>query len=126
MQRDMSTAFDEFAKEYPQARNQAEFQQFTNASAGVYQAFQQSRGRVPTYPELYQSIAGVLGWQPEQSTSKKDAAIKAAGSQGQVVSSSRPVAKQPRVTDAQVNAYRRMFPAKTQEEAVKELSEYVA
>ena len=32
-------------------------------------------------------------------------------------------AKQAKVTDAQVNAYLRMFPAKKREDAIKELSE---
>lgn len=125
--RDMVTAFDEFTKAYPQARETAEFEKFTAASNGVAQGFAASHnGLQPSFPELFGSIAAVLGWQPVTATSKKDAAIKDAGSSSQVTSAAVAPGRRPKVTDAQVDAYLKMFTQKSRADAIKELSEVVA
>lgn len=122
MQKDMTDAFNEFAKEYPTVQNQLEFKKFTDASQGVYLAFQAANGRMPTYPELYQGIAKVLGWEPVNP--KKDAAIKSAASQAAAGGGSTlSPAKRPNVSDAEVDVYLRLYPQKSRAEAVKDLAE---
>jgi|ERR1035437_1348165 hypothetical protein len=123
----MITSFDEFKKNYPQAIEGEQFQKFLNASKGVEEAFKASHdNRLPTYPELYKGIADILGWQPTKVTAKRDAAIKESAASSQTVSATQPVAKQSKVTEAQVDAYLRMFPAKDRATVVKELSEAIS
>lgn len=125
--RDMVTAFDEFTKDYPQARETSEFDKFSAASSGVAAGFAASHnGMQPSFPELFNGIAAVLGWQPITATSKKDAAIKDAGVSSQVTSSTVAPARRPKVTDAQVDAYLKMFTQKSRADAIKDLSEVVA
>lgn len=122
---DMLSAFDVFKKDYPQATEQQSFETFTKASDGVNLALTNSLGRAPTYPELFKGIAGSLGWQPLKATARRDAAIKENASSSRVVSGTAPKRKTPRVPDAAVDAYMKMYTFKTREEAVKELSEVV-
>lgn len=72
----MIEAFDEFAQKYPQAREPDSFEKFQKASDGVAQAFVAANGRLATYPELFNGVAQVLGWQASQAA--KDAALKSA------------------------------------------------
>ena len=121
----MFSAFDDFAKEYPQAREEQGFADFQKVSNGVNQALTDHLGRIPTYPELFKGIAGTLTWQPTTPTPAKDAALKAAGSSTHTNSTTIPSAKRSKVSDAQVEAYLKMYTSKTREDALKELSEYV-
>lgn len=119
---DMLTAFDEFKKDYPQATDQQAFEQFTKASDGVNVALISALGRNPTYKELFPAIAGSLGWQPTQA--KKNATIKENASSSRTPGSQSPARPKPqKVSDAQIDAYLKMFTSKTREEAIKELSE---
>jgi hypothetical protein len=122
----MFAAFDEFTKSYPQARNEQEFADFQKVSNGVNQALTDRLGRTPTWLELYQGIAGTLSWQPTTPTPTKDAVIKDAGVSSHTNSTTLPPAKRPKVSDAQIDAYQKMFTSKTREDAIKDLSEVVA
>lgn len=123
---DMLSSFDPFKKEYPQVLEQDNFKLFTDASDGVKLTMTKTLGRVPTWNELYKGIAGVLGWQPETPRNKKNAAIKdAATSGGSPSRQSAAPAKPAKVSEAQVDAYLKMFTSKTREDAIKELSEVV-
>lgn len=124
MQRDMRTSFDHFAEQYPQVRDETNFTRFRDAATPVGQAFLAIEGREPTYDELFPRIAAVFGWQPSEAEGKRDQALKeslaaghSAGGQGRAPS------RGPKVTDAQVSAYIRMFPSKNRADAVKELEE---
>lgn len=121
----MLTAFEDFKKQYPQATEQEEFNKFQTVSNGVNQSLYDLLGRQPTWTELYEGIAGTLHWDRTAPTPVKDAAIKAAGASTHTNSTTIPTAKQPRVSDAQVDTYLKMFTSKTREEAIKDLSEVV-
>jgi hypothetical protein len=122
---DMFASFDTFAKTYPQARDEDSFAAFQKASNGVSQTLTDTLGRVPTYTELFDGIAGVLRWTPAQVAARKDAALKEGASSQQVVSTTRPAPKAPKIPDASVDAYMRMFTSKTREEAIKDLTTVV-
>lgn len=123
---DMLAAFDEFKKSYPQATEQQSFDMLTKASDGIQAALTASLGRAPTYHELFPAIAGSLGWQPVASDAKKNNAIKENTASSRTPGSQSPARPKPsKVSDAQVDAYMKMFTSKTREEAVKELSEVV-
>lgn len=123
--RDMLDSFDPFKKEYPQVLESQNFEAFKNASDGVKDTLSKTLGRTPTWPELFNGIAGLLQWQPATPVHRKNAALKdatagAPSAKGQ----SRPsVPKKEKFSDDQINAYIRMYPHLTKEQAVKELSE---
>ena len=122
---DMLTAFDDFKKDYPNATDQQAFEQFTKASDGVNAALTSALGRAPTYKELFPAIAGSLGWQPTK-PDKGGAIIKENASIGRTPSNQAPARpRPPKVSDAQVDTYLKLFTSKTREEAIKELSEVV-
>jgi len=123
---EMLAAFDPFKKEYPLVLEPDNFKKFTDASDGVKLTMTKTLGRVPTWPELYNGIAGLLGWQPETPQAKKNAAIKAAATSSRSPSGQAPARPKPaKVSEAQVDAYLKMFTSKTREDAIKELSEVV-
>jgi molecular chaperone GrpE (heat shock protein) len=121
---DMLSAFDDFKKNYPQATDQQAFDAFTKASDGVNSTLSTTLGRAPTYQELFPAIARLLGWEPTLATAKKNAAIKENTASGRTQGSQSPAAPKPsKVSDAEVEAYMKMFTSKTREEAIKDLSE---
>jgi len=123
---DMLAAFEDFKKDYPQAIEQQNFDALTKASDGISAALTSTLGRRPTYNELFPAIAGSLGWQPVTDEAKKNNAIKENASSGRAPgnqSAARP--KPSKVSNAQIDAYLKMYTSKTREEAVKELSEVV-
>lgn len=119
-QSEMVKAFDDFAKVFPQAREPQAFDQFTKASNGVAQGFVAAFSRVPTYPELFERTAQILGWKPEDG--KKDAAIKEAAAEGNVVNSAPKTVPKTRLTESQLEMGRKMLPNLSDQELAKELS----
>jgi hypothetical protein len=122
----MTNAFEPFKKTYPQVMDPENFKLFTSASDGVNQTLTAALGRKPTWPQLYDGIAGVLGWQPAKDTAKRDNAIKENAASTRAKGGGTPApAKKSRVPEASVEAYMKMFTSKTREEAIKDLSEVV-
>lgn len=125
----MMAAFDGFKTEYPQVLDQTNFDTFTKASDGINAALTTALGRKPSDDELFKAIAGSLGWQPVANTSKRDNAIKENASTSRTPSSGaqQPMPpRKPKVSDAEIEAYQKMFTSKTREEAIKDLSEVKA
>lgn len=123
-QREMVSAFDAFAKEYPQAREPDDFARFEKAASGASQAFTSVNGRAPTYPELFDATASLLKWQPAKDGARRDAAIKESASSQSSTSSTNPI-KKTKLTEAQIAVAKRLFPNQSDEEIVKGLAQYV-
>lgn len=113
--------FDKFAKGYPQAREPGEFDKFTKASQGAYQALTDILGRAPTNPELFENIAKLLNWQASDKTARKDQALKDSGASPSTVSSSKAV-KSTNVTEAELAVAERFFPTQSREDILKGLA----
>lgn len=125
MEREMITAFDSFAKEYPQARDPQDFDRMTKAADGAALAFRAANGRMPSYSELYQATANLLGWQAASKSAKRDAAIKEGAASSQVTGGSKPPARKTEITESQLQVARRLFPNQSDEDLIKDLSNYV-
>lgn len=123
----MVEAFDGFSAKYPQAREPQSFDQFEKATAGASQAFVAAFGRVPTYPELFEKTAQLLGWQPSDKNAKKDAAIKDVAASTGTSQATSPPPKQSPFTAKQLEIARRTpgSERKTDAELIKELTEAV-
>lgn len=123
-QRDMRSAFDTFAEAYPQVRETDNFTKFRDAATPIGQVFMATEGREPTYDELFPRIAQYFGWQPAEEDGRRGQALKENLSTGGMSAGpSKPPARGPKVSEAQVDAYLKMFPAKNRADAVKELQE---
>lgn len=122
-QRDMKAAFDSFSESYSQVRDEINFNKFRDAATPVGQAFIATEGREPTYNELFPKIAAFLGWESDPDSGRKGQTIKENLSTTRTNSSAVSTNKRSKVTDAQVDTYLRMFPAKNRADAVKELEE---
>ena len=123
---DMIDSFDPFKKDYPQVLETQNFEAFKNASDGVKDTLTRTLGRAPSWSELFNGVAGLLGWQPAPPQNRKNAAIKDAASSSRSANGpAKPAPKAPKVSDDQVNVYLRMYPGKSKEEAIKDLSEVV-
>lgn len=123
-EKEMLDSFGKFKEKYPQAVDKDNFQTFLNASKGVEDAWKATHGGIlPTYDDLYQGIANVLRWEPIEKTAKKNDAIKTQTTQSRPNTATPPATKKPKVSDGQVDLHLRMFPGKTRDQAIKELSE---
>lgn len=115
-------AFDKFAKSYPQAREPGEFDKFTKASNGAYQALTDVLGRAPSNAELFENIAKFLNWQPSDKTARKDAALKDATASSSTVSTGKTV-KSTNVTEEELRVAERFFPHQSREDIIKGLAQ---
>lgn len=113
-------AFDKFAKNYPQAREPGEFDKFSKASNGAYQALNDILGRAPTNPELFEKIAKLLDWQPSDKIARKDAALKDSTASSSTVSTSKAI-KSAGISDEEMRVAERFFPNQTRDEIIKGL-----
>jgi len=126
-EREMNSAFEEFAKSYPNVRESADFDRFAAASDGVWQAYARSHNnQAPTFKQLYKGIADILDWEPVGKVSKKDNAIRNSGVSSSTVSATAPVPKQPNVSDKEVDIFLKMGLSKSPEEARKSIAEVKA
>lgn len=121
----MTTAFDKFKGQYPQVLDQDNFKKFTDAATAVGNVFISVNGREPTYDELFAAEANYFGWQPSTVDAAKGSRVRDAAAGSRVTSTSPQGQRRTRVTDAQVDAYMRMFPNKSRADVVKELEEVV-
>lgn len=126
-QRELTESFNEFAKNYPQAREPQSFDQFEKATQGVSQAFVSANGRVPTYPELFKATADLLGWQPSAKGAQRDAAIKDAAASTATTSPSQPAPKVAKVNPRTLEIMRRIpgNQDKSDADLVKELQPHL-
>lgn len=125
----MIEAFDTFSAKYPQAKEPQSFDQFEKATGGASQAYVAAFGRVPTYPELFEKTANLLGWQPsDQNSAKKDAAIKDAAASTGTSQATSPPPRQSAFSASQLKIARRIpgNSEKTDAELSKELSAAIA
>lgn len=121
--REVVTAFAEFAKSYPQAQeiatNNELFKQFEVASTAVANAL----GAGTPYPELFEKTAQLLGWQPSDKNARKDAALKDAAAAPSTQNSAPKSKPKTNVTEAQLEMAKKFFPNAKDSELVKELSQ---
>ncbi len=121
-QRDMKVAFDTFSESYPQVREEANFAAFRNAATPIGNAFMATEGREPTYDELFPKIASYLGWESTAAEGQRGQGLKETlGQSGGGGGQTNPPARRAKVTNAQVDAYLKMFPNMPRGDAITQL-----
>jgi len=125
---EITTAFSEITKHYPQVNDQAEYARFVNTVGVLSNTILQSEKRLAPPKELYSKAAVILGWEPEGKIDDKDKlgnALKDKAAVSKTSVAAKPKSKQSKVTDAMVAASRLMYPDKTDAEIREELEPYV-
>lgn len=121
---DMDTAFNKFREQYPQVLDQSNFDRFQKIATPVGSAFLAENGREPTYPELFDRMAGYLGWTATDDEGRRAQSLKEnLGSGSPATGQSKGVKRGPAISDAEVDTYLRFFAGKSREDAIKELVE---
>lgn len=127
MDEEITAAYSEFSKHYPQVQDQAEYNKFTQEVATLSQTILTSQKRLASPKELYSKAAVILGWEPDDKVTDKDrlgSALKDSAATSKTSSATKKSSKS-KVTDQMVAANRLMYPNKTDAEIREELEPYV-
>lgn len=117
-------------KEYPQVNDPTEYAKFTKKVATFSQVILDTESRLADPAELYNMAASSLGW--EKKTTEPDdkdklgMAIKTGASVNKTTSAPvKPKPNTPKLSDAQLKLNRKMYPGKTDQEIIEELTPYL-
>lgn len=127
MDEEITTAYTDFSKNYPQVQDQTEYDKFTRTVTTLSQTILQSEKRLASPKELYTKAAVILNWEPDNKVSDKDRlgnALKNTASISKSATSTKKSSKS-KVTDQMVAANKLMYPDKTDAEIREELEPYV-
>lgn len=125
---EITAAFSEITKHYPQVNDQTEYAKFVNTVGVLSNTILQSEKRLAPPKELYSKAAVILGWKPEDEVDSKDKlgnAIKDRAATTKTSSATKPKVSKSKVTDAMIAASRMMYPDKTDAQIREELEPYV-
>lgn len=127
---EITTAFSEITKHYPQVNDQTEYAKFVNTVGVLSNTILQSEKRLAPPKELYSKAAVILGWEPEGKVDDKDKlgnALKNQAAESKNPVTAKPKSKQSKVTDKQVAIARVTWarPGMTDTEIREELEAYV-
>lgn len=128
MDEDISKAFADFSKEYPQVSEVSEYNKFTNEVAALSSTIMTSQRRLASPEELYSKAAIILGWTKESIEDDKDKlsmALKNNAASSKTTSGTAKPTTKSKVTAAMIEMNQKMYPDKTEDEIRKELEPYV-
>lgn len=124
---EVNTAFAEVQKNYPQIKDQAEYDKFISKVNTLSKVTLESEKRLAPPSELYNAAAVLLGWHKSAEPSegeKLGMAIKDGAATSKSTSAKTQISKS-NVTQAMIDLDRKMYPGKTDAEIRKELEEHV-
>lgn len=126
MDEEISSAFADFSKNFPQVKDQSEYDKFTHEVSILSQTILNSQKRLASPKELYSKAAVILGWEPDVTTGKDklDAALKDKAAASKTTSAGKKASKS-KVTDQMVSFNRMIYPNKSDAEIREELEPYV-
>ena len=128
MDEEITEAYTEFSKHFPQVADPVEYDKFTSEVAILSRTIHGSQGRLASPKELYSKAAVILGWEAADKVSDKDRlgnALKDSAAVSKTSNASTKSKKPSKVSDAMIAANRRMYPNKTDAEIRAELEPYV-
>lgn len=129
MDEEISKAFSDFQKVYPQAvPGTPEYNQFVAEVQTFSQTILTSQKRLAPPSELYRKAAVSLGWEPNGKMDDGDklkVALKSSAGSARIASSGAASAKKSKVTDKMIAVNKLMYPDKTDAQIREELEPYV-
>lgn len=129
MDSEIAAAYEDFKKDYSQVEELASYQNFTKTVGVMSRTILETEGRLASPGELYSKAAVALGWEKTSLPSSKEKlgmAIKDSGSTSKTPTASgqKPPVRS-KVTQAMIDANKKMYPGKSDDEIRKELEPYV-
>lgn len=130
MDEDIQKAYTTFQTEYPQVSEPTNYDLFTKEVATFSRTILDSQGRLASPSELYSKAAISLGWEkknaPPDDKDKLGMALKDGAATSKPTSAStKPKPNTPKVSEAQLKLNRKMYPGKTDQEIIEELTPYL-
>lgn len=128
MDEEISNTFEQFSKEFPQAKDPSEYDKFTQEVALLSKTILASQKRLASPKELYLKAAVILGWESANKVTDKEKlgiAMKNSAATSKTTSAAAKKANHSKVTDQMVAANRLMYPDKTDAQIREELEPYV-
>lgn len=126
---EIQTAFEAVRKDYPQVSEPTEYAKFTREVATFSRTILDGQGRLAPPAELYSKAAISLGWEktgPPDDKEKLAMALKdGAASSKPAASSAKPKSAAPKISEAQMKLNRQMYPGKTDQQIIDELTPYL-
>lgn len=127
---EIQTAFNQTRKDYPQVSDPTEYDKFTRMVGTFSRTILDSEKRLAPPAELYRLAALSLGWEkktdPPDSKDKLNMALKDGAATGKTTSApSKPKTSGPQVSKAMLETNRKLYPGKTDQEIIDELTPYL-
>lgn len=129
LDKEVSEAYDDFVKIYPQATEEANYEKFKEEVATLSQTILTRQKRLASPRELYTKAAVILGWKATETQPTKGERLKSALKDGAAIpKTTSGTKKSPKsnVTEGQIAVYRKLNPndKKSDADIRKELEEY--
>lgn len=129
MDEEITAAYTEFSKHYPQVSDEASYGQFVGTVKTLSQTILSNEQRLAPPKELYSKAAVILGWEPTETKpngkERVGMAIKGRAAVSKTSSGPKKTAPPSKVTQAMIVANRKMYPSKTDQQIREELEPYV-
>ncbi len=125
---DINTSYAKFSIDYPQVKDDAEYDKFTKAVETLTNTIMSLEQRVAPPSELYTKAAVVLGWEKQSAPTEKEKlaiALKDKSATSKTSASGAKKASKSKVTDAMILVNRKMYPGKTDAEIRTELEPHI-
>lgn len=121
---EIQVAFAKVSHDYPQVLDQTEYGKFVSKANVLGRVIFETENRIPSPDELYGLAVTALGWNKEDNSEKVGAAVKENASSTKTSSSVKPPSKS-KVTQAEINIYKKMHGStKSDAEIRKELEQH--
>lgn len=130
LDREIQTAFSVIQKEYPQVNDPTEYAKFTQKVNTFSRTILDSEKRLASPEELYTMAAVSLKWERKVSEPDEKEKLAMAAKNGAAISKStdsptKPTGKTPKISEAQMKLNRQMYPGKTDQQIIEELTPYL-
>lgn len=127
MDEEIDIAYTDFRKDFPQVTDKSNYDAFTREVQVMSKTIMESQGRLASPKELYNKAAIALGWERQPTVDSKEKltmALKDKSGSSKASGISKGAPKQPKISEAEIQANMKMYPAKTRQQIIKELTPY--
>jgi hypothetical protein len=130
LDQEIQEAFSVIRKDYPQASNPDEYAKFTREVATFSRTILDGQGRLASPAELYAKAAISLGWEKNDAEpddkDKLGMALKDGAATSKTTSApTKPKPTGAKVSETQLKLNRKMYPGKTDQQIIDELTPYL-
>lgn len=129
LDQEIDTAYIAFQKDYPQVTEPEKYTEFTREVSVLADTIMRSQGRLASPDEVYSKAAISLGWTKGSEPDSKEQlgmALKDRGASSKASGAAKTTPKTPKVSQAMLEANRKMYPNKSDADIIKELTPFIS